>query len=331
MAPPVKDRQQLPDIAKPTADLIERLGFKWELDYEYPLPDLAQRLQIRDASHYAPTAQVAQYAAAMQRGDKFAPIVVTRDGHTVDGNTRVTAARKNKRPDLPALILNVDYETATEAVRNRLRILGAGFNTRNGKGIDRNEITMAVKAVAGTGDYDATRVASLLGVTDATIQGIFAEQRAQERAEKLGVHLNGSVPSSQVRLLGQRSPKLNDEPFAAVTELTKDAGLGRPELRDLCNRIQAVGSDKEKLAIITEERQSREGQIAEYTATGKKKPPVSGELRRKLGYVLTYESDPRALVEFNKDVAERHLEHLTKAIKVLQTALEAQRELTKAA
>lgn len=327
MAPPVKDRQQLPDVAKPTADLIERLGFKWELDYEYPLPDTAQRVQIRDLKQYSPSAQVTAYAAAMRRGDKFAPIVVTKDGHLIDGNTRVDAALRNKRPDIPALILNVNYETAGDKERSRLRILGAGFNTRNGRGIDRSAIAGAVKEAAGDGSWEATRVAALLGVTDATVQGIFAEQKGRDRAAKLGIELNGSVPVTQVRLLGQRSPKFNDEPFAAVAHLTQDAGLDSKALRELCDRMQAVGSDREKLAIATEERKTREGQIAEYTATGKKVPPASGELRRKLGYVLGLEDNPRGLVEFNRDVAHRHLEQLVKAGKILQAAIAAQREV----
>lgn len=325
----IKDRQVLPDIAKPTADLIERLGFKWELDYEYPLPDTAQRVQIRDLKHYAPSAQVAAYAAGMRRGDKFPPIVVTKDGHLVDGNTRVEAARRNKRPDVQAFILNVNYEQASEKERRRLKILGAGFNTRNGKGIDRNEIARAVKEVAGDGTWDATRVAALLGVTDSTVQGIFAEQKARERAHKLGIELNGSVPATQVKMLGQRSPKFNDEPFAGVTRLTQDAGLDSRALRDLCDRVQAAGTDPEKMAIISEERKSREQQIAEYTATGKKVPPSSAELRRKLGYVLGFEDNPRGLVEFNRDVAERHLQQLVKSSEILQAAITAQRELNK--
>jgi hypothetical protein len=323
----IKDRKQLPEVAKPTADLIERLGFKWELDYEYPLPDVAQRVQVRSPKHVAPAAQVAQYAAAMRRGDKFPPIVVTEDGHLVDGATRVKAAEKTKgRPDIQAFVLNVDYETATDSVRNRLSLLGAGFNTRNGKGIDRSEIARAVKAVAGDGSYDATRVAALLGVTDTTIQGIFAEQRARERAGKLGIHLNGSVPVSQVRLLGQRSAKLNDEPFATLTKLTQDAGLAVSEVRDLCDRMHSVGSDQEKMAILAGERQSRDDQIAEYKASGKKHPPASGELRRKLGYVTGYADNPRALVEFNRDVAARHLDVIKQSIAVLEAVAAAQDE-----
>jgi hypothetical protein len=323
----IKDRQALPDIAKPTADLIERLGFKWELDYEYPLPDTAQRVQIRNEKHYEPPSQKAAYAAAMRRGDKFPPIVITKDGHLVDGSTRVGAARRNQWPNIQALILNVNYETATEKEQRRIMILGAGFNARNGKGIDRNEIAAAVKEVAGDGTWDATRVAALLGVTDATVQGIFAEQKARDRAAKLGIVLNGSVPASQVRLLGQRSPKFNDDPFAAVTSLTQDAGLDRTVLRELCDRMQAKGTDEEKLAVVAEERKSREGQIAEFKATGKKVPPASAELRRKLGYVLGFEDNPRGLVEHNKDIAVRHLDQLVKASKVLDSAITAQRAL----
>ena len=50
MATPITDRKQLPDYAQTTAEQIEDLGFKWEFNYEYPVPDPneTQRVQIRD-------------------------------------------------------------------------------------------------------------------------------------------------------------------------------------------------------------------------------------------------------------------------------------------
>ena len=59
MAPAIKDRSDLPDYAKPTADKIEALGFKWEFDYKYPIqaPDTVQRVQIRNSVE-APAAEV---------------------------------------------------------------------------------------------------------------------------------------------------------------------------------------------------------------------------------------------------------------------------------
>ena len=63
----IKTRQQLPDLAKPAADLIERFGFTWEFDFEYPTPDPGRRVQIREEKHYIPRPMVMQVAAAMGR------------------------------------------------------------------------------------------------------------------------------------------------------------------------------------------------------------------------------------------------------------------------
>ena len=51
------------------------------------------------------------------------PIVVTKDGHLVDGNTRTAAALHNKYPSIQALVLTDNYEGATEKVEQRLRLL----------------------------------------------------------------------------------------------------------------------------------------------------------------------------------------------------------------
>src|SRR6185312_8470394 len=93
VAPAIKDKNSLPDYAKPVADKIEKLGFKWEFDYEFPVPDpdKTQRVQIRDVAHIAKQADVNIYAAALKRGDKFPPGVVTKDGRFVDFNTRAKA------------------------------------------------------------------------------------------------------------------------------------------------------------------------------------------------------------------------------------------------
>src|SRR5258708_32944699 len=89
-----KDRDKLPDWAKSTASKIEDLGFRWEFNWEYPVPDLdtVQRVQIRDEAHIGQASEVRLYAEAMKRGDKFPPGVVTQDGRIVDFNTRARAA-----------------------------------------------------------------------------------------------------------------------------------------------------------------------------------------------------------------------------------------------
>jgi hypothetical protein len=260
----------------------------------------------------------------MARGDDFPPIVVTQDGYLLDGNTRAEAARRNKFPFLPALILDKNYEGAPEAVLRRMHLLGAGFNVRNGRGIDRAEQMSAVLAVGTGTDYDASRIAALLGVSSGFVNGVLSEQRARERADRIGVHVNGSVPSSQLRRLGQSG--LNDEPFVTLLKLTQDAGLSVGEINELIKKVKGAGSDAAAIEMLNHVREDRHDQIAEYAAVGKSRPAHSSQLRQRLGFVLGYEDNARALVELNPTLADTHTDVLTRAIAVLTAALAFQEE-----
>jgi hypothetical protein len=328
VAPAIKDKNSLPDYAKPVADKIERLGFKWEFDYEFPVPDpdKTQRVQIRNEDHIAKPADVNVYAAAMKRGDKFPPGVVTKDGRFVDFNTRAKAAHKLGWPHFPAFVINVDYGAATDSERERVQLLGASFNTTHGKRLDRNELAMNIYHVANSPDWTAERVAALLGISQSTVNAIFAQARAERRAQTLGVAFNGSVTASSRALLGQRSDKLTDPPFKAIAKLAQDAGLTHGELRDLCNRVQeAQGSDAEKVAVVEAERDARSAQIAHHVATGKKKPPLSTELRKRLTFTLGYEGKEHDLVDFNPETASEYMRQLERGIAVLRAVADAQR------
>ena len=318
----IKTRQQLPDLAKPTADLIEKFGFQWELDFEYPTPDAAKRVQIREEKHYVPRAMVMQIAAAMGRQEKFAPVVVTADGYLIDGNTRTAAARHNRQPFIQALIIQDKYEGATDKVTRRLRLLGAAFNARHGKGIDREEIRKAVEVIGEDPTYDGTRIAALIGVTDATVRSMLAEMRARQRAESVGIHLNGSVTATPLRVLGQASEKINDEPFAAVASLAQDTGMSGAELRDVIRQMHDAKSDEGALAVVDEHRRARREQIAEYRASGKSKPPPAAKLRQRLGFILEFENNPRDLAELNPEVVAKHREQIQRSIAVLQAVLD---------
>lgn len=327
--PTLTKRTDLPDLALPTVELVERFGFSnWRFDYEYSTPqDSARRVQVRDERHYAPAAMVTQIAASMRRGDKMPPIVVTADGYLVDGNTRSEAAKHNRFPAVHAVILSDRYEGASDGVRRRLHLLGAAFNTRNGKGIDRSEIAIAVQEIGNDRSYDASRIAELLGVTDSQVRNILAEKRARDRAERHGVHLNGSVPGTQLRRLGQSSEKLNDQPFVELVRLTQDCGLTSNELSDLIGKCRGSGSDDAALALLVQERAARAEQIAEFRARGKAKPPYSAQLRQRLGFLLQHEDDPSRFVEYSPNLADDHRQQVTRAIDVLRRVLDAQTSL----
>ena len=324
MPPSTVTRDQLSDLARPVVDLVERFGFKWTFDYEYPLPDLAHRVQIRSEKHYAPAKMVSQIRAALARGDKFAPVIVTEDGHLVDGNTRVTAAMANKFPTVPAVILDVTFDGAKDSELRRLYTLGAGCNARHGQGIDREEIRRAVDHLSSDPNYSATRIAALIGVTDRMVQALMAEKKARSRAEALGVHTNGSVNAAKLRTLGRASEYIKDQPFKQLFTLVEDSGLSAKEIGDVVGKMREAKSDAGASAVVASELEARKDQIAEYKASGKSVPPAAAKLRQRLGFILGYKANPRDLVEHNRTLATDHKATIEDAIAVPSEVVKAQ-------
>lgn len=315
---------QLENVSRPVAELVERFGFHWTFDYAYPVPDPAHRLQIRNSSNLAPTAMVTPLKEAMKRGDKIPAVVVTEDGYIIDGNTRCEAARKGGFPTVHALVLDVKYEGCRESENRRLHALGAGFNARNGKGIDRHEIQAAVDIIGSDPTYTATRIAALIGTTETTVQGYLAEKKAKERAASLELHVNGSINATKLRKLGVLSDHLNDEPFKALFSLVEDTGMSVGEIADVARRARAEKSDSGALGVFSQERQARQSQIAEYTASGKSTPPKAAMLRQRLGFILSYEGNPSELAEHNPTQAQSHIDQAERAIAVLQKMVRSQ-------
>lgn len=318
--PTLTRKTDVPDSAHWTIGLIEKLGFSdWQFSYEHPTPpDVNRRVQIRDARHYAPTEEVTKMAAALKRGDDVPPIVVTADDYLIDGNTRVRAAHRAEFPHMRAIIVNERWETASDSVKRRLYGLGAGFNARNGRGIDRNEVREVVLKIAADPNYDATRIAALLGVAERMVRDILAEQRARDRAERAGVHVNGSVPASQLRRLGGASEKLNTAPYVELVKLTQDAGLAVSELSELITRVRGADSDEAAMGLLAKEREVRREQIQEFTASRKSRPSEAAKLRQRLGFILDYEANPARLVERSPNFGPQHRDQLAKAIEILQ-------------
>lgn len=324
----VSSKQDIPEYALMTVALIEKLGFTdWEFDFDYPTPeDVNRRVQIRNDAHYAPKEDIQRMAAALKRGDDIPPIVVTADGYLVDGNTRVRAAQRIGFPRMKAIVLRDRWEKASDAVTRRLHVLGAGFNARNGRGIDRAEIANAIKRIGEDPKYDATRIAALLGVTERMVRDVLVEQRARKRAEQAGVHVNGSVPSSQLRRLGGVSDKVNTRPFTELVRLTQDAGLTVSELGDVITKVRGADSDDDALRVLELERESRREQIAEFVASKKSRPSEAAKLRQRLGFINDYEVDPARLAERSPNFGRMHADAIKRAIAVLQQVLEVQRE-----
>jgi hypothetical protein len=320
-------RQAMPDWVLNAYDLCTQFGFKPKFDHDYPTPDFRKRVQVRAEKHVAPAAEVNKYAASMQRGEQFPPAVITLDGYLDDGATRVAASLKNKYPKIPMLILDERYEGASQEVLQRLHALGAAFNIRNGKGIDKSEIRKVVERIAANPMYDATRIAALLGTTEGLVRSIMAETKARERAQKLRVDVTG-LTANQLRIMGRSALALNDAPLAELLTLTDEAGLEGKEVTALIKAMKDAKSDEGALKIVASERAARREQIATRRATGGKAPPVaSAKLRQHLGFVLKFMNGGASdAVERNPAFHAEHLRKIDDSILALQQIGALQRE-----
>jgi hypothetical protein len=327
------DRQSLPEWARQFFDTVELFGFHPRFEHDYPTPDFKKRVQVRAEKHVAPPAEVRKYAEAMRRGEKFPPIVMTKDGYTVDGATRIGAALKNKFPGLPALVLDESFEGASEQSVQRFVGLGAAFNLRNGKGIDRAEIRKAIERLGANRAYDATRIAALLGVTEAVVRAIMQERRARERAARLNIVIDGNINASQLKAVGRAEKSINDGPFAELLSLIQDAGLSTKEIADLVKKIKAAKSDDAAIQILEDDREARHEQIAMKKATGGKTiTPNSSKLRQHLGFVLKFmNGHAHEAVERNPALHGEHLRVVENSILALQHIAEHQRAQNDAA
>lgn len=325
-----KEKNKLPDWALSTMNQIEDLGFfNWVYDWEYPVPtgDTIQRVQIRDQKNVGPASVVALYAEAMKRGDKFPPGVVTLDGRIVDFNTRARAAAKLGHTTFPVFIIQENYDGADSFTQERFHMLGTAFNSGGPVPLTRPELSAQLRMAAANSDqWDTDAVAKHVHVKRGTVQGIFAEFRAEKRAEKLGVPFNGSVSSTTRAMLGQKSEKLADEPFKQIARLAQDAGMITKDLAGLCKRVVEITTgDTDRLALIATERADREQQIAGFRASGKRRPPLSSRMRTDAKFVISHRNEVNELVDTNPNTRVDYLELISDAAGVWSQLVAAQR------
>jgi hypothetical protein len=338
MAPTVvRSSQDVPDQARRVIQMVEMFGFKvWTFEWEHKLPDLDRRVQVRDDQHNRPHTKVAEIRQAYMRGEKLPPAILDKTGRIIDGNTRIAAKAKNHDPDIQAVVLAADYDQADDDTKRRMRLLGAAANLKNSISIDKKELRNAVVFAAEDTDYDAARLAVLLGKTEATIRAILDENKAKIRLEKVGlpleVSLNGtgiSAPAyvaTVMRVLGRLSNRLNDKPFRELAHLTADAGLKAEEVIQLGKRIQEARSDHAAEDLLGNERQTLQDRIAHYSVTRKSKVSDSGQLRQRLGFITNFRDDPCKLVEHSDVNSADHVNAIRDAISVLRKVLECQQE-----
>src|SRR5215471_9629893 len=255
---------------------------------EYDISQLNTRVQVRTEKHTAPASRVAEYAARM-KNEATPPILVTLDHILGDGNTRVAAARKNKRQFLPAVVIDSNYEDADEKTQLRIQALCAKAN-RHGEPLDKAEKRRIVSECVRQG-WTQAAIGLYVGVTPAVVAQINEEIKAVKKLEKVGISANGDLGSTSLRALGKISD-MNDEPFREIVNLAREAGLNSNEIKDLGKRAKDTGSDAAALTVIKSDREQNAERIAELKLTGTAKPPMPRQLRQHLGFLTKHKDAP---------------------------------------
>lgn len=330
MARAITTAANLPSYAQGSIGKLKLFGFSnengqlaWKFFEEYRLADTARRVQVRDTGTLAPGREVSQYAQAMKRGDQFPPVILTEDGYLVDGSTRTEAARKARIPRLPAFILSVNYEDAPEAMRRQFVALGASFNIIHGKRMSAANIVAIIDQVSDEDDRPAD-IARKLSVPLATAQTAMAAAKTARRAKVLGTELNGSLTSTHLKILGNKSDKLTGPVFREILELTQDAKLSVPAMTSLMRRTEREETEHARLAILHAERTALQGVID----GGESRPSRAARLRQALGVLISTE-DPGLLVELAPGAQADHARTLEEAADRLAEVMKAQAKLAR--
>lgn len=310
--------ERLPAEAAPYAERIEKFGFTWRYNEEYGLVAPGKRVQVRTITSVAPPREVSKYAQDLKRGDVMPPVIVTADGYLVDGATRTEAARSIGWKRFPAFILDVVYEQATAEQRHRVTYLGAAFNLTHGRGMNTANLLAIMEDVA-TDDDTPSSVAMKLHIPVSTATTMLNSVRARRRAERLGVAVSDRLTNSHLKLFGGKANQLTDPVFAGVLKLAQDAGLSIAATTALTKRVQAKGTERERLDLLKTERAGYRDMIH----GGETRPSKAAKVRQHLGYIIG-EENPELLVEMDPTAAGPYREQLVSAAKMLAQVIEAQ-------
>ncbi len=308
---------------------IERLGFAWseEAQYDLDLIDQNERVQVRDSDHYAPKAQVAQYAVQMGQ-TPFPPIVVSRNNWLIDGNTRKEARRIRKEKYTAAIIVDADFGKSAK-VDARLHALAATLNQTGGQRLTPQEAKAAAKKMLAGGEtWKPEQISRAVGIKTSAVAQVKRELAAEAKFAKVGFAHGDKLPRSVVNTLGSADVTvLNDVPFKKLTDLALDANLAPKEVNDLAKAMKATGSDAGMISHIDAKRAEMVDRIKEHALFGNGKPAPSSMLRRALGSVTKYAATPSALVEHSPAAMAEHLKVIEAAIVTLQAVAKLQEEV----
>lgn len=222
-----------------TESLLREWGAAFELNPAFPIAKIdLDGPQVRALQHRAPREMVEQYAQQMKAGALFPPLVLTRSGGLIDGNTRLGAHRKLGHQTVPAYLVKVprlDFAI----------MLGAGLNQLGGLRLTREEQVQAAERMMGENWTDEA-IARAIGISGSKVRGFRKERRYSEAAERLGL-LDLELPSTVRQQLADIG---HDAPLESAARLVAKANAALPEVKELVRSISEARSEQGELDAV---------------------------------------------------------------------------------
>jgi hypothetical protein len=323
MARGITKEESLPGYAQASAPRIKVFGFNWMFFPEWKLADPNHRVQVRPIEQLAPPREVTKYAQDLKRGDQMPPVIMTSDGYLIDGNTRTEAARKIGRTMFPTFILDVDFSEATESQVKQLIALGASMNLTHGRGMNIAAVASIIEAITFD-DTSPKQLAKDLHIPESTANTYLNAAKTRRRAKRLDVTLADTLTNSHLKLFGNKAKYFSDQVFKSFILLVQDARLTVPATTALSKRLEALGTESERLEVLKVEREA----YSDIITGGQANPSKAAKLRQSLGLLIN--TDAEVLAEMNPQAAHLHAQTLRKAWEQLENVMLAQTQVERA-
>ncbi len=217
------------------------------------------------------------YSAAMERGDKFPPIVVYKEPNgsfvVIDGNHRVAAAELVLGNEIDAYVIEGVSELQVQTMTfeaNAKHGLPSSIEERIQHGLYLVDL--------GVSHRDA---ATMVNVPLNTLQREVERHRADGRFSASNIERwNAIAVGGRQRMNAIR----NDVVFQAAAKLVVEAGLNTTDISTMVTSINKVTTEADQLAVVDSYRQRHASTIS-LTAGGRVPTPVSMmRLSRALAY-----------------------------------------------
>lgn len=311
---------------------IKAQGFDglWSYAFEHRLPDMSSRLQVRNIKNQILPAQVRKYKLAFERGDAVPAIMVTMDGHLVDGANRTEGARQAGLLTIPAFIIKVNYGTATPSQQRQLKRLGAAMNNMHGQSMTKADNIEQIKEHKADGKT-AREIAAEMHISPNIVNSVLATLRGQERLMHLGISPDG-LKEGILTEVGYKDDKLTNRVLRPALKVAAETDMSVHDFRALVKATLSRHEEAEKLEVVEGVAQER-AHLAGMIRTRRNvrgDSGFNGKLGRALGLVLAVEDVPENTVETNPAAAGQRVQKIKRAISTLEKALHYQQEADRA-